>query len=56
VPAEVSLVLTSGHSVYSLAPDGTRVRKIAAAEKDGRLMFAVGEADRTVHYEIVGGK
>ena len=56
VPAEVSLALTSGHSVYSLAPDGTRVRKIAAAEKDGRLMFAVGEADRTVHYEIVGGK
>jgi len=56
VPAQVSLVVTGGRTVYALAPDGTRARKIEAREQDGRLTFTVGGADQTIYYEVVGGE
>ncbi len=52
VPARLSLRTDGPRRVHALAPDGSRVRTVAAAHRDGVLSWAVSAEDRTLHYEL----
>lgn len=53
VPATIALAGAAGATVYALAPDGTRAKRVEARAADGALVFTARAADRTIHYEIV---
>jgi hypothetical protein len=53
VPATITLDGVGARKVYALAPNGSRVREVAAVRQPSGVMFAVGADDRTLHYEVV---
>ncbi|MBE2214027.1 MAG: hypothetical protein IAE82_09170 [Opitutaceae bacterium] len=53
VPATIVLAGDMARSVYALAPDGTRARRVDVSRVAGGLRFAVSPGDATMHYEVV---
>ncbi len=55
VPATVTLEGDGARTVYALAPDGTRTRRVVTEAVGGGVRFSVSPEDATLHYEIVTG-
>ena len=53
VPAVIMLDGAAGGTVYALAPDGSRAKKVSSSGVGAALTFTVQPGDNTLHYEIV---